>query len=401
MEKRKWQSVWQRSVCRHEDCGVGPAVKNVEQGMKIGVMLRSLGEPGGIGMYTTSILDALLRLDQRNQYFLIYKRPEHLGRFSSFSNVTERVVSAPNKLWWDQITVPRFAKAEGLDVIYNPKLSVPLVTRSKTVLVMHGADQFAAPHTFKWHDRVYFTIANRLYCKRASAIIAMTHTGAKDIVRYMGATPENIHVIHESYNELCCVWSKEKAEEVREKYSLPERFILFVGGIEPKKNVKSLFKAFAAIKSDIPHKLVLVGFNRWKMSDQLGIMDQLGIREDVVFTGFIPDEVVPATYNLADLFVFPSLYEGFGMPVLEAMACGCPVITTTTGCSPEVAGKAAILVDPLRPDEIARWIQRVLTEKTLRDELIEKGLKRAKEFSWQRCAQETISPFESLNNRGA
>ena len=137
------------------------------------------------------------------------------------------------------------------------------------------------------------------------------------------------------------------------------------------------------------------------MSDQLGIMDQLAIREDVVFTGFIPDEDVPAIYNLADLFVFPSLYEGFGMPVLEAMACGCPVITTTTGCSPEVAGEAAILVDPLRSDEIATWIKRVLDDETLREGLIEKGLKRAKAFNWQRCAQETISLFESLNNRRA
>ena len=235
--------------------------------MRIGVMLRNLGEPGGIGMYTKSILDALLRIDQRNHYVLIYKRPEHLGRFSSFDNVTEQVISAPNKLWWDQIAVPRFAKTAALDVIYNPKLSVPLFTRCKTVLVMHGADQFAAPHTFKWHDRIYFSIANRLYCKRASAIIAMTHMGAKDIVSYMGAIPQRIHVIHESYNELCRVVSKAEAEEVREQYSLPERFILFVGGIEPKKNVKSLFKAFATIKADIPHKLVLVGFNRWKTSN--------------------------------------------------------------------------------------------------------------------------------------
>ena len=376
------------------------ALNTVDQGMRIGVMLRSLGEPGGIGMYTTSILQALFHADQRNHYVLIYKLPQHLGRFSSFPNVTEHVVSAPNKLWWDQIAVPRFAKAHGLHVIYNPKLSVPLLTRCKTVLVMHGADQFAAPHTFKWQDRIYFTIANRLYCKRASAIIAMTHTGAKDIVRYMGADPEKIHVIPESYNELCRVVSKEEAEEVRAEYSLPERFILFVGGIEPKKNVKSLLKAFAAVKADIPHKLVLVGFDRWKMSNQLGIMDQLGIREDVVFTGFVPDEVVPAIYNLADLFVFPSLYEGFGMPVLEAMACGCPVITTTTGCSPEVAGDAAVLVDPLRSDKIADWIQRVLGEEMLREELIEKGLKRAKDFSWEKCAKETVSLFESLDDGG-
>jgi glycosyltransferase involved in cell wall biosynthesis len=366
--------------------------------MKIGVMLRNLGEPGGIGMYTTNILTALLTIDKKNKYVLMYQSPQYIGRYSRFPNVTEKALPAPNKLWWDQISVPRFAKREFLELIYNPKLSVPLFTRCKTILVMHGGDQFAAPQTFEWHDRLYFTIANRLYCKSATAIITMTYIGANDIVKYMNADPKKIHVIHESYNELCHVLEREILQGIKEKYSLPDHYILFVGGLEPKKNVTNLLLAYKKISEFLPHKLVFVGFNRWKYSKDLRLVDQLGIRDRVVFTGFVPDEDIPALYNLADLFVFPSFYEGFGMPVLEAMACGCPVVTTKTGCSPEVAGDAALLVNPYDPEEIAESVKKILTDEMLRIQLIEKGLKRVQRFSWHKCAEETLILFESLCN---
>jgi glycosyltransferase involved in cell wall biosynthesis len=172
---------------------------------------------------------------------------------------------------------------------------------------------------------------------------------------------------------------------------------LFVGGLSPLKNFGNLLRAYEKVYKMFPHKLVFTGFKRWKFSKDLQLVDQLGLHDHVLFTDFIPDEDIPAMYNLADLFVFPSLYEGFGMPVLEAMACGCPVLTTETGCSPEVAGDAALLVDPYAPDKIAEAIQRLLTDEQLRQGLIEKGLVRAKQFGWERCARETLALFESLN----
>lgn len=364
--------------------------------MKIGVMLRHWGERGGIAVYTENVLNGLFSIDKNNQYVLIYRRSDQLGRFAGLPNVTEKVVHAPNKLWWDQVSVPRLARKEGLNLIYNPKLSVPLLTRCKTVLVMHGADQFATAHAFKWSDRVYFTIANWLYCKRASAIITMTNLGASDIARYMGADSKKIHVINEAYNEHCRVLENDRLIESRSKYSLPERFILYLGGIDPTKNIGNLLRAYASIRKSFPHKLVFVGFNRLKFAEDLRLIDTLGLRNDVVFTGFVPDEDVPVMYNLADLFIFPSFYEGFGIPVLEAMACGCPVVTTKTGCSPEVAGGAAILVDPHSPDEIADAAQRVLTDEALRANLVEKGLQRAQQFSWEKCASETLALLEEV-----
>ena len=364
--------------------------------MRIGVMLRHLGQPGGIGVYTANVLNALFARDGDNEYFALYADPKFLGHFSRFPNVREHVLPAPGKLWWDQMAVPRFARAHALDVVYNPKLSVPLLTRRKTVLVMHGADQLAVPHGFKWGDRLYFTLANRVYCRRATAIIATTHRGAADIAAYMGADPRKIRVVNLAYNERCRVLEHDELGSARARYGLPDHFILFVGGLEPKKNVRNVILAYDRIRRSFPHRLVFVGFARWKYSQDLELVDRLGLREHVRFAGFVPDEDLPAVYNLADLFLFPSFYEGFGMPVLEAMACGCPVVTTSAGCSPEVAGDAALLVDPYDVEAIANAVRSVLSGERLRKELVTRGLARVREFSWERCASETRALLQDV-----
>jgi glycosyltransferase involved in cell wall biosynthesis len=364
--------------------------------VRIGVMLRHLGQPGGIGVYTTNILSTLFAHDRHTEYFALYADPRFRGQFSHFSNVQEHVLRAPGKLWWDQVAVPRFARAHALDVIYNPKLSVPLLTRCKTVLVMHGADQLAVPHGFKWGDRLYFTVANRVYCRRATAIIATTRRGAADIAAYMGADLRKIRVVNLAYNERCRVLGHEELGRTRERYGLPDHFILFVGGLEPKKNVRNVILAYDRIRRSFPHRLVFVGFARWKYSQDLELIDRLGLREHVMFTGFVPDEDLPAVYNLADLFLFPSFYEGFGMPVLEAMACGCPVVTTSTGCSPEVVDEAALLVDPYDVEAIANAVRYVLSDEGLRKELVTRGLARVRAFSWERCASETRALLQDV-----
>lgn len=363
--------------------------------MRIAVMLRHLGQPGGIGVYTTSLLNALFTRDREHEYHALYSSPAFLGTFERFPNVAGHVLDAPGKLWWDQVAVPRFARAHAVDLIYNPKLSVPLATRSTTVLVSHGAEHFVVPHLFPWADRLYFTIANQLYYRSASAIIVGTSRGARDIAAHTSADPRKIHVINLAYNERCRVLPHEILGAVKAKYALPDRFILFVGGYEPRKNLRSILLAYEQLRHEFPHKLVVAGFPRWSYSDDIALLDRLGLRGDVIFTGFV-DEELPALYNLADLFLFPSFYEGFGMPVLEAMACACPVVTTTTGCSPEVAGGAALLVDPHDADALATAGRRVLSDDRLRADLVRRGLARARQFSWNRCARETLALFESL-----
>lgn len=364
--------------------------------MKIGVMLRHTGEPGGIWVYTQHVLENLFEIDRRNQYLLIYDSNAHIGTFGRRDNVREVAVRAPSKLWWDQVSVPRLAKRESLDILYNPKLSVPLWTKSKTVLVMHGAEQFEIPQTFQWWDRLYFSVANKMYCKKASAIISMTHIGAGDIVRHMNADPAKITVIHEAYNKECRVLTAEDTARVKEKYQLPDRYVLFVGGFNPRKNIGNLLRAYSLVKNSFSHDLVIVGFKRWKYAQDFELIDQLGLQDRVHRLGYVSDSDLVAIYNLADLFVFPSLYEGFGIPVLEAMACGCPVVSTTTGCTPEVAGDAAVLVNPYDHKEIAEAIGRVLSDDAIRRTLISKGLERIGNFGWSKCAEETLRLFESV-----
>jgi glycosyltransferase involved in cell wall biosynthesis len=364
--------------------------------MNIGIMLRHFGQPGGINVYTTNIVRSLLDTDHRNTYWLMYGQQKDTGTYAAFPNAREIGLPVHSRLWWDQVTVPQFVRRKQIDVVFNPKLSIPLYAGCKTVWVMHGAAQFAVPNAYLWHDRLYFSVANRIYAKRADAIITPTQTGARDIAHFMGADPAKIHVTPYAPNIQCRIIDKSAAEEVRTRLKLPTQFILFVGGISPLKNFGNILRAYASIHQQFPHKLVAAGFRRWKYSADLSLLDQLDIRDDVIFTDFVTDEDLVAIYNLADLFVFPSLYEGFGIPALEAMACGCPVVTTNTGCTPEVVDDAALLVNPYDAAEIAWGIQTLLSDDAYREQLMQKGLQRVQSFSWELCAQKTLNVFESL-----
>ena len=364
--------------------------------MNIGVMLRQVDELGGIGMFTRNLMTALLRLDPNNRYFLAFRSESQFDRICTAENVQKFAVKAWSKLSWDQVALPRFAKKYKLDVLYNPKLTVPLFSPCKTVLGLTGAEQSVVPEIFKWHDRAYFSIANPLYCRRADAIVTMSHTAADEIVRYLGADRNKIRVIYPSYNEQCRVMVDTDLDDVKQKYGLPDRFILFVGGLAPLKNLSNLLMAFKELEAHIPHKLVIVGFKRWKFKGDVDLIHSLGLTERIVMTGYLPDADLPALYNMAELFVMPSLYEGFGIPVLEAMACACPVLTTKMGCTPEVVGDAALLVDPRDPLEIADGIREILSDSDRRNRLVEKGLERVKRFSWEKCARETLAVFDSV-----
>ena len=186
---------------------------------------------------------------------------------------------------------------------------------------------------------------------------------------------------------------------VRKKYNLPDKFIVYVGHIYPGKNVGRLFQAFAKVREQHNIKLVVAGFYRWKYQDDIALVEKLGIKDHVQLTGHIPPEEVVAFYNLAQLTVFPSFYESFGLTNVEANACGCPLITSNTGGSSEAAGDAALYIDPLDVDGITEAILRILNDETLRQDLITKGLKNVQRFSWEKTAKETLEVIESLNSK--
>ena len=366
--------------------------------MKIGVMLRHLNELGGVSVYTRNILDNLLEIDGENEYIFLYNDSSMLGTYSGYKNVREIAINKKNKFLWDQIYVPLTVKSEKIDIIFNPKLSIPLFAPAKKIFTMHGLEQFALPTVFKWYDDIYFHLMMPFYCRRAHAIIVMTEFGKKELIKYLKPQSEKIEVIYESHHKRFEVKkNKEELLAIKRKYNLPDNFILFVGGLTPLKNFSNILRAFNIVRKKVSVKLVFVGFKRWKYAKDFELIKKLRLQNEIITLGFVPNNDLPYIYNLAQCLIFPSLYEGFGIPILEAQACGCPVVSSKTGAIPEVSGGAALLVDPYNYKEIAQAVVDVLTSEDLRGKLIRAGLENAKRFDWSVTARETLELFKKIS----
>ena len=228
-------------------------------------------------------------------------------------------------------------------------------------------------------------------------IIAISENTKNDLINLYRIAPERIKVIYVAADEVYRpMENPERTAHIRQKYTLPDRFILFVGVIEPRKNIVRLIKAYNQIKGKIQQKLIIVGKKGWLYEDVFKTVDRLSLNQDVNFLGYVPKEDLAFLYTACDLFIYPSLYEGFGLPPLEAMACGAPVISSNTSSLPEVVGDAGILVTPTSTEELSAAMYKVLTDENLRNEMKLKGLERAKLFSWKKTAQETIKIYEEI-----
>jgi glycosyltransferase involved in cell wall biosynthesis len=366
--------------------------------MRIAVMLRHLGhERGGIGTYTTQLLAALLRIDARNEYLLLYRDAGLRGSYAQYPNVEEAVLPAPSALLWDQLAVPRAARRAGIDVIFNPKLSVPVLTRARTILIMHGAEWFVSPRTFSIPYRIYHQVFAPIYARRAAAIVTPSQDAAGKVQDHLRLAPGKVVPIHHGLApHFRPVTDRAKLAEMRQKHRLPEQYILWVGQVYPTKNLPRILLAFAELRRRFPHKLVIVGSRSWKAEQELAPLQSHGLESDVILTGHVPDEDLVAIYSMASLLLAPSLYEGFGLCLLEAMACGCPVVTSRAGACPEVACDAAALVDPCDVESIVDAAAVILGYPQVARMMVDSGLRRAGEFSWDTCARETLALIERV-----
>lgn len=365
--------------------------------MRIGVMLRNVGEKGGHGLYTRNILKNLLKIDKDNQYVLFYQGRKRKTIFSGYSNVEEQWINVPYKILWDQIFIPFSALKARIDLLFSPKWTAPLISPCKILMVVPDMGYYPHPEFYKGRDILYLKLMIPLYLRKATRVIAVSHTTKKDIIKFTGVDKSKVVVVHMAAEDIFAESVDPVfVERVKAKYSLSSQFILHVGIIYPGKNVEKLICAFAKIAKKFPHKLVLVGGFRWKYSRVFDLIEEFNLKDKVIITNWVPRSELPVFYKLADLFAFPSLYEGFGIPVLEAMTCGCPVVTSSTGATPEIAGDAALIVNPRSVDEIYKAIVRVLEDEKLKKELVSKGYARAKKFSWEKSARETLSVFKEL-----
>lgn len=366
--------------------------------MKIGMMLRSLSDVGGPGEYTRSLVDAMLRLDRTNEYYLFLPEQSLAERYRKFPNAHPVVLPTRSKLIFDQVSVPRAVSRHECDVVINLKHPIPLLTGAPAIFVMHGADWLAFPQNYYFFDRLYHALSLPLFCRKAARIISVSHDATRIALEKLKLPPSKVATVHHGFRkDFRRVEDEARRARARRRYGLTEPFILYVGRIYPMKNVRGLVEAFAKLRDRIPHSLVISGIKHYKTEADFAAIDEHGLHDRVIPTGFVEEEDLPVLYSMADAFVLPSLYEGFGIPLLEAMACGCPIITSTQGSCPEVVAGAAVLVNPNDSGDIAEGIYKVLSDRQLAAGLVLKGFDRVAQFSWEKCARETLEVINSVS----
>jgi glycosyltransferase involved in cell wall biosynthesis len=364
--------------------------------MRIGVMLRTMSERQGIGIYTRNIMDHLLELDHRNEYVLYYRDPEFIGRYAGRPNVRERYIPGRSKAVWDQIRIPRAAKADQVDVIFHTKFTVPFLTRIPSVMVLHGASWYTNPEVYPKLDIQYVRAVMPLYCRKAAAIMTNSDCTTRDFIHYLGLPPSKLHTANLAADDrFKPIDDRAALERVRQRYSLPDRFILAVVKYDARKNFGNLITAFEQLRRTTPCKLVVVGRNCDRFREDHRLV-QRGLADDVLFLGWIEQDELPAIYNLAEFLFFPSIIEEFGIPVCEALACGLPMVVSKVGAPPDLAGEAGIFVDPYDVPGMAAAITRLWNDPVLRREKRALALERSRLFSWRKCAEATLAVLERV-----
>ena len=371
--------------------------------MRIGITLRSHDpEWGGPGTYTIEIVKHLLQADTLNEYALFYPRSAGVRRFlGQYRALAPTVLEVDTKsrsgYYTDLVVVPHLAHKLSVDVLFSPFGSLPIHGRFRKVMTVHGAERYAVPGLLSWRSSLNWRLMETVTLWRADRVLAVSETMKRDFCRALRFPLERVCTTYLGVNPTFQpVRDAERLDRVRRRYQLPENFVLFVGYLFPNKNFTNLLKGFHAIAAAIPHQLVVCGGRRWKYEKDLAAVHEYGLSDRVRFLGVVPLEDLVALYNLAGCFVFPSLYESFGLAMVEAMACGCPVIASNTGALPEIAGDAALFCDPLSPEDIGHAIQKLVFDSSLRATYGAKGIARAREFTWERAARETLAVFRQL-----
>ena len=360
--------------------------------MRVAIDARKLHD-FGIGTYIRNLLRHLARIDRENEYVLLCHEPDMgiaAGLGQNFRTVLE---PAGNYSIREQVHVPLVLMREKPDVFHAPHYVLPVAVRSRSVVTIHDCIHLMFPQYLP--NRAAYAYARGARwsaARRSDRILTVSEASKRDILHFFNVPPEKIVVVYNAIDER--FWIEPAADDiarVRERFQLDHGFVLYAGTIKPHKNLVRLIEAFAELrKGEFDElKLLIIGDEISKLPALRRAVHSHKLHKHVRFLGFLPDETLAALYRLAAVFVFPSLYEGFGLPPLEAMASGTPVVTSNVSSLPEVAGDAAVLVDPYDVDSIVSGVRRVLTDPALADDLRRKGLVRARDFSWERSVART------------
>ena len=375
-------------------------------GRTIGVMGRVLDQEGGLGVYARCLLPELLSQDPDTRYVIFLSTEKSRDLLRRFPNAEPHVLPARSKLYWDQVTVAFAARRLGVDLIFNPKFSIPLLSGRPCVFVQQGSDWYVNPQNYEWWDNLYMRLMLPLYSRKARRTLAISQATLDDLAKYANIDVSNSVVTYAGVaRNITAERDPEALALFRAKHRLPERFILTVSRAYhsaqrrliayPGGNDETLLRAYRRYRErggELP--LVVVGFRIKDYLCERGFSD----RElaDVHFIGLVPNTEIHLAYQSAECFVLASLCESFGIKILEALATGCPAIVPSTCGSPEIAGGAARLVNPHDEMDIAQALADVTGSEEVRRAMREKGLRRAQGLTWQDTARKTLAVFDEI-----
>jgi glycosyltransferase involved in cell wall biosynthesis len=354
----------------------------------------------GIGHYTDALAEWLARVNQDHQYELLSPfdfvfdarngKPENLSkRFFPVRSIFRK--------WW-LVGLPTMLQISPVDLFHGTNYNIPVIAPCPTVVTIHDMSIFAHAET---HELLNVRRGKRripLMARRATRIIAPSEWTKREIVRYLGTRPEKIRVVYEASREKMEPLPFSACQGVLEKHKIRRPYLLYVGTIEPRKNLLSLIRAYDELLRSSGHRpqLVLCGGRGWLDEGVFKLVEELRLQDQVRFTGYVDDADLPALYSAAEIFVYPSLYEGFGLPPLEAMACGTPVVTSNSSSLPEVVGKAGMMHDPHNYRALAECIVKLFDDADTLAHFKNAGLLQASQFSWERVARETQVVYDEV-----
>lgn len=353
----------------------------------------------GVGVYAKETFKRIVNKDKDNNYYCIIQNDDNelINLFQS-----QKIIKVNSKIFryfifrvlLEQFYIPFLCLKYKIDIIHSLHYSFPIMKLSKTkrIVVVHDLTFFIYPKMHTLIKRYYFKIFIKLACKYSDAIICVSKSTKNDLFRYVSNIKSEVHVIPLAAN----ITTNYSVIDVKNKYSIKKDYLLFIGTLEPRKNITQLIKAYSNIKDKEKLQLVIVGKKGWYYKEIFNLVDQLSLNNDIIFTGFASDEDKFALLENCYIFIYPSVYEGFGLPVLEAITLGVPTITSNVSSMPEVVEDSAIKINPLDVNDIIKAIDLLSQDDQLRENLSKKGKTQSMKYSWDITAKETVSLYNNI-----
>jgi glycosyltransferase involved in cell wall biosynthesis len=360
-------------------------------------------QSGGLLVYVQNLIDNLLALKSEIQIQLFFSHNflKQFPNYAKLPNSTGLSLNGENpklRILKESFVWQKVIREFNLDLFHSPISYIPFGVKIPAVVTIHDLGFFHQPQNYTRLRVKFLQQMIARAAKRADRIIAISEFTRKDVIEYFKIPADKVTCIYQGFDaeRFQKKYPLEQITQIKNKYRLPEKFILSVGHLEPRKNFNRLLQAFYEIRQQerIPYKLIIVGRENWLFTSFYKLMEQFNLQEDVIFTGFVDHDDLAALYQLADLFVLPTLFEGFGFPLLESMAAGTPVVCSNATCLPEIGQNAAIYFNPYDVGDMSQKILDVLKNIKLKENLVNRGYENINRFNWRSCAEETIRVYQ-------